>query len=69
MYALFQLHSSDATKHADGYFDSKGDAGYSWFTQLGPQLAVAALDTRSARCRKTIVPAALLAELDKRVRT
>jgi PhoD related phosphatase len=68
MYALFQQHSDERRKRDDCFFATAADKGYSWMTQLGPELAVAALDSRAARSRKNIVPPALLDELDKRAR-
>lgn len=68
LYALFQLHTTDALKGGDGYFSTPQDDGLSWSMMLGPRLAVAALDTRSGRTRKQIVPATLIDELCRRVR-
>jgi hypothetical protein len=69
MYSIFQLHTTDAFKASDGFFWTAADNGLSWMTQLGPNFAVAALDTRCGRSRKQIVPAGLIEELTARVRT
>jgi hypothetical protein len=68
MYSLFQLHTTEQLKAADGYFCSTQDNGLSWSMMIGPRMAVAALDTRSGRSRNRIVPPELIDELCNRVR-
>lgn len=46
-YLLFQLHATDATLAKDGYWGTQGAAHA--LCQLGPGVALLALDTRSAR--------------------
>lgn len=69
MYSVFQLHTNEALKAGDGFFWTAADNGFSWMTQLGPNFAVAALDTRSGRDRGQILPPALIEELKSRVCT
>lgn len=67
MFELFQMHTTPATRAADGYFSSEKGQGLSWVSQLGPNLAVAAFDTRSERSRDIIIPPEAIDELMRRV--
>lgn len=64
-FQAFQLHTNDERRQADGFF---GGNGLSWVKQLGPGLAVSALDTRTERTRAQIIPMERMDELSARVR-
>lgn len=64
-FQAFQLHTNDERRQADGFF---GGNGLSWVKQLGPGLAVSALDTRTERTRAQIIPMKRMDELSARVR-
>jgi hypothetical protein len=51
-----------------GSGEMQDDTGLSWMTQLGPKMAVAALDTRSSRTRERIVPEKLVETMLNRAR-
>jgi phosphodiesterase/alkaline phosphatase D-like protein len=68
-FTIFQLHTTDRMKRQDGYFSGTGENGCSWMSQLGPKLAVVALDTRSSRTRERIVPEKLLKATMNRIAT
>ena len=64
MYLAFQQHTNEDLQEGDNFF---GAPSCSWLIEMGPEFAVAAIDTRGERTRERIVPADRITEALERV--